>query len=134
MNMEAIRRPTVSTFEGSDAFAGVPEIADIHFDLWVLRIALSFRDIDDTVHVSFEGVRGFRVLDEGDLLEFWEPDARASGWLWRVKDGGWFALESTRQGFVSGITDCYKEYLVVGVNDCVSVISTNEPKIEAPKP
>lgn len=127
-------KPSTLAIEGSGAFSGTPEVTEVHYDLRVLRISLDFAAVHHPVYVSFEGVCGFRVLDEGDLLEFWDAESRASGWLWRIKDGGWFSLESAREGFLSGLNGGYKEYLVVGTNDCVSVIATDEPKIEAPKP
>ena len=130
----SIRKPITSAFAESGDFAGIPEITDVHFDLRVLRITLRFGLINHPVCVSFDGVRGFRLLDEGDLLEFWGEEARSDGWLWEVEEGGWFSLEKLREGFVSGITGGYREYLVAGENDCISVIATNEPKIEMSTP
>lgn len=43
--------------------------------------------------MDFEVASGFRVLDEGDLLEFWAAEVRVPGWLWRVTGGGWLDLE-----------------------------------------
>jgi hypothetical protein len=134
MNPEKICRPTISTIAESTAFNGVPEVTEIHYDLWILRITLKFEAVEHPIYVSFGGVCGFRVLDEGDLLEFWDPNSRAEGWLWHVKDGGWFALENIREGFVSGAFGGYNEYLVIGIDDCVSIFSTDEPKIEVPQP
>jgi hypothetical protein len=68
-------------------------------------------------------------LDEGDLLEFWSPEARATGWLWEIKSGGWFDLESTRNGFASSHQKKISEYLVLGANECISVLSFSEPEI-----
>ncbi len=134
MNVEALRNPEVSSLADAEAFTGIPEITDVTYDLWLLRITLRFENIDHPVYVIFDGVRGFRVLDEGDLLEFWKPDVRGKGWLCRVDKGGWFDLESLREGFVSGVTGGYKEFLVVGENECVSVIARDNPNIERPKP
>ena len=134
MDIASIQKPVASSLDEAEMFAGIPEVTDITYDLWLLRITLHFENIDHPVYVVFDKVRGFRVLDEGDLLEFWKPDVGAKGWLWRVEKGGWFALESLREGFVSGSIKDYKEFLVLGQNECVSVIAYDIPKIEAPKP
>ena len=51
-----------------------------------------------------------------------------------MKSGGWFDLEKHRNGFVSGVTDGYFEYLILGENECVSVITNDKPVITEPKP
>jgi hypothetical protein len=107
-------------------------VVGVHFDLWVLRLVLRFEDTKAPTYVDFEAVSGFRVLDEGDLLEFWAPEVRQPGWLWQVESGGWLALESTRSGFLRRDVAGMKEYLVTGVNDCVSVFAGAEPKIHEP--
>ena len=114
--------------------SGLPEVTDIHYDLWLLRITLHFEEIDNPVYVTFDTPRGFRVLDEGDLLEFWNIETRPKGWLLVVKSGDWYDLEKCRIGFVSGVTGGYFEYLIIGENECVSVITNDEPVIPEPKP
>ena len=84
---------------------------------------LSFETKKNPIYVVFDSLHGYRVLDEGDLLEFWEPDSRTEGWLWKVIKGGWLDLESTRSGFNSGVAKIYDEYLILGKNECVSVIT-----------
>jgi hypothetical protein len=107
----------------------IPEVVGVSFDLWVLRLALDFPGVKAPTYVEFDDVVGFRVLDEGDLLEFWKPEVRKPGWLWRVTRGGWRELEATRPGFAR--TDV-QEFLVLGINDCVSVFATGEPRVNAP--
>jgi hypothetical protein len=110
------------------AYEGYPEIFRVDYHRGELRISLSFADRHHPVYVCFESCRGYRVLDEGDLLNFWNPDTRGQGWLWQVISGGWIDLESTRAGFLSG-TLGYEEYLILGVNDCVSVMANTAPTI-----
>ena len=110
-----------------------PEITHIQYDLWVLRITLAFPRVDPPVYLSVEGVRGFRVLAKGDLLEFWTPDT-ARAWLFQVDRGGWMDLERTRGGFLSGLNDNYAEYLIAGIDACVSVLAADEPKVFVPAP
>ena len=132
MDIEIIDTPVTKTFEASTIYRGLPEITGIHYDLWRLIITVHFEKIDNPVYITFNAPRGFRVLDEGDLLEFWSKETRAKSWLWSVKKGGWYDLEKFRNGFVSGINGEYSEYLIVGENDCVSVITDDEPVISEP--
>ena len=108
---------------------GVPEVMALSYVPGRLAVSLEFA-AGARVSAEFDGVCGFRVLDEGDLLEFWSPKTRVEGWLWLVEEGGWFAQERVRGGFLSGVGDrTYSEYLVLGQNDCVSVFSSKAPKI-----
>eukprot|EP01031_Cornospumella_fuschlensis_P031367 gene31367-37908_t len=84
--------------------------------------------------ISFPQSYGFRVLDELDLTEFWSQCSLVQGWLFEVVSGGWKDLEMTRKHFYSGRSDWVREYLVVGLNECVSVLSKEEPVFEVQVP
>ncbi len=134
MDTERLKIPVTSKLPGSGILSGIPEVTDINYDLLLLRITLQFENRAHPVYVDFEGVRGFRVLDEGDLLEFWRPGTRSEGWLWRVSEGGWLDLENLREGFTSRVTGECQEFLIAGVNDCVNVLAADEPRINASEP
>lgn len=123
--MEEIK---AETYKQAPTYKGTPDVSRIDYD-GKLSILLDFGNSENPIYVVFDSPRGYRVLDEGDLLEFWEPDSRADGWLWKIIKGGWLDLESTRSGFVSGLIGEYDEYLILGQNECVSVISNAPPVI-----
>jgi hypothetical protein len=83
--------------------------------------------------VHFPESSGMRVLGELDLASFWmgQP-ARVlqSTWLFVVRRGGWFDLEATRQDFYTQHEAPVVEYLVAGYEECVSVLSRSQPKLE----
>ncbi|WP_314241587.1 hypothetical protein [Empedobacter tilapiae] len=107
-----------------------PEIYNINYDLWTLKLTIGFNEINNPIYVIFKNVSGFRVLDEGNLLEFWDTEVRVPGWIWKIESGGWFELEKLRDGFLAQhFGDSHNEYLVGGINDCVSVIAESEPII-----
>ena len=101
---------------------GPGEIVGVQYDLSELKINLDFVGMPTRITVAFANPVGFRVLDEGDLLEFWKDYHAGNGWLYEVESGGWHELESTREGYLSKETRNVQEYLVVGENDCVSVL------------
>ena len=112
---------------------GVPEIERLDYDLWELRITVRFNPHEPPIYVTFSSPAGFRVLDEGSLNEFWTADSRSAGWVWQVTTGGWLDQECQRPGFVRAATPG-SEFLVLGQNDCVSVISLSPPSITQPEP
>ena len=134
MSLENIRHPKAESVSIAEGFPGVPEITNVSYDLWYLQITLWFENKKPPLYVRFDGIRGFRLLDEGDLLEFWS-DSRPSGWLWKIEKGGWFDLEKLREGFISAKTERneIKEYLIGGINDCISVLAYDEPVILKPE-
>ena len=73
--------------------AGFPDLENVTFDNWELRITARFQSLFGPIYVVFTGAEGFRVLDEGNLLEFWPQDSRSPGWIWRIIEGGWFEQE-----------------------------------------
>ncbi len=79
------------------------------------------------VKVNFDATYGFRVLDEGDLCEFWSECNLTQGWCFEVLEGGWNALEKTREHFVSGKLYGPREFLIVGLNECVSILAHELP-------
>ena len=70
MEAEKIRKPVTLPIDGLEVFDGIPEVTNVNYNLSLLRIKLEFSDANHSVYISFDSVRGFRVLDEGDLLEF----------------------------------------------------------------
>lgn len=106
----------------------VPELLTVNYDLWTLRLTLAFRS-NEIVYVDFEAVEGFRVLDEGQLLEFWGDDAK-NHWVFEVLDNGWLATEAARETapFIAE-NGQLKEYLVAGINNCVSILDYEYPRV-----
>lgn len=128
-----------ATFKILDSLPFRHEIADlptVTYDQWTLRCSLYFEanQTRHRVYVDFENVIGFRLLDNGNLLEFWQENS-PNDWLLQIVEGGWFDLERIREGFVTGIMfeshqteNCPKEYLLASQNECINVICGDEPK------
>ena len=104
------------------------EVVNLNFDVDLLEITISIDG--DKIDILFEEPAGFRVLDEGDLLEFWPECSLQTGWLHEITSGGWFELESKRNGFSLSGNSEVTEYLVVGVNYCVSILGWEKPSVQ----
>ncbi|RLJ36670.1 hypothetical protein [Acidovorax sp. 106] len=106
-------------------FLAGSEISNVSYDLQNLRI-----HVGHSV-VLFTDAVGFRVLDEGDLLEFWPACSTAPGGvIFEIHDGGWLEQESRRKGFMSSSTrPALREFLVTGLDDCVGVFAFSAPEL-----
>lgn len=86
-----------------------------------------------TCIVEFESVVGLRILGELDLASIWlgaEKEALKSTWLFQVSTGGLLDLECTRSDFYTQHESPKPyEWLVVGYQECVSVLSVGAPKV-----
>jgi len=127
----------ISVEAGRDP-SSVPEVTHVAYDRWTLRVTCLFEKRRGPVYVDFEDVAGIRVLDENQLLEFWAPESRPLGWLWEIAKGGWFSLEGMREGFTlqhmaydKAGERRLREFLVLGINDCVGVLAWAEPRVIA---
>lgn len=105
------------------------QVESVSFDSNGLSVSVSSQHWD--AKVVFKQTYGFRVLDELDLTEFWSQCMLADGWLFEVTSGGWKELELARPYFVSGRQEWVREYLVIGLNECVSVLTKEEPSVFA---
>ncbi len=81
------------------------------------------------IEVIFYQPIGFRCLDEGDMLEYWENAEVTKNWILQIHDSGWLSQESMRNGFLSNRSEV-KEYLIKGLNDCVSVLDSDCPSVK----
>jgi len=111
------------------------EIASVNFDQWVLTVALrayekNTQKVGGMIHVIFEEVEGFRVLDEGKMLSYpWQLLKPDEHFVHCVPNQGWLDLESNADNMV--LSDEAKEYVIVTGNECVSVIAYAPPVIPA---
>ncbi len=113
----------------------MPELININYSCEFtptkLTATIESLENDKRAIVEFYNIQGFRVLDEGDLMEFWTFDSRPKGWLWEINKGGWFDLEIQRESSLTLklLTSRNKEYLIAGSGKCLNIICENEPKV-----
>ena len=103
------------------------EIIYVDFDIETLIVTVKLDG--DKIDVSFDAPAGYRVLDEGDLLEFWPACSSFNGWLYRINSGGWLDQERERSGFTSAARTDAVEYFIIGCNYCVSVLAWEAPGV-----
>jgi hypothetical protein len=121
-------KPVVRVVAGPFQPDSMCEVVSISYTTDGLRMRVEGSEL--ATDVVFPSVWGFRVLDELDLTEFWSECSLKTGWLFEVTAGGWKALELHRAHFVTGrLYEDLREFLVVG-NDCVSVLSKDEPQLQ----
>lgn len=82
------------------------------------------------LEVLFTDPRGFRYLDEGDLLPYWETGAfRISDQVvFEIKEGGW--LEQEEHAGLLNVTAAvggHREWFIPTSSACLNVISRSAP-------
>jgi len=109
-----------------------PEVVLVKYEVDELKILLEPKYEDPPIEVIFDHIVGFRVLDEGNLVEFWDSFTSNDGWLFQIKSGGWLEQELNRSGFFSSSNDELKEYFIIGTDGCVNISSHSKPTVIYP--
>ena len=104
------------------------EIVRIEYALGKLRAFVRDMDSETEIVIDFPDVLGYRVLDEGNLMEFWPECSTPNGRLFEIHSGGWLSQETNSH--FAAIPQKAKEYFVAGVDDCLSVISLTPPEVQ----
>lgn len=84
------------------------------------------------VEYHFEVPRGFRFLDEGDLLRYWASNVFTPGYhLFEIKSGGGLEQEELLPGMLSVTlaVGTFREWFVCTTGGCVNVLSVNPPLV-----
>lgn len=124
MSLEA--RPV----ENEIAFPNGSAVMRVEYELGQLSVFVRGSPNESSIVVDFSEVIGFRVLDERDLMEFWPACSAPNGGLFEIYQGGWLAQELARPGSLIGPMNMKAlEYLVTGVDDCVSVLTQSPPLV-----
>lgn len=111
------------------------DVLSVNFAGGIVNVVVQSISLGTSWLVRFYGAAGVRVLDEGDLLEFWPTCSSPNGPLFRISTGGWKDQESQRWGFLIRETQPeLPEYFVAGRNACVSVLSFSPPEVFEEEP
>jgi hypothetical protein len=113
--------PEIKWHKGSD-------ITEISQSASGLRVVLASPEGEERyVEFHFPFVRAFQVMDEGDMLEFWQNPVAAGHALYKVVSGGWRDRVEGQFLHVTSALDNMIEWLIVSECLCVSVISPYVP-------
>jgi hypothetical protein len=98
----------------------------------VVHLGKGADEEDRFLEVVFKSTRGFRYLDEGDLLPYWSSTAfdNSEHLVHEIKRGGW-AEQEEKNGMLN-TTAAFgplREWLIASGNGCLNVISVDEPLV-----
>jgi hypothetical protein len=112
-----------------------PAIVGISYTPPVLTIWFDAEHSSSYLRITFDDCRGFRCLDEGDLARYWSDPVLAQHWMFQILDGGWLTDESANHLTVTLAMGPPSEFLICGLDDCVTVLSPRPPRFELePRP
>lgn len=103
------------------------EVINIDFNIEILVVTVQIDGYK--IDVEFDSPAGYRVLDEGDLLEFWPYCSSNNGWLFEILGDGWLHQEKERKGFLSAANVEIKEYFIIGCNYCIGIFAWEDPSV-----
>lgn len=121
--------------EGSESGVHLTDIAELTLGPSGLRIVVHIiakgSEEDEYLEVLFTQPRGFRFLDEGDLMPYWKSGefSGRDNIVYEIKRGGWVMQELQTDGMlmVSHSFDADREWFIATSNGCVNVMSRTAP-------
>ena len=106
------------------------EVLAIEARLGTLRIEVCELGGSRRLEVRFAATEAFRVMHERDLGDYWPTCSTPNGWIFEVTAGGWLSQEFERpDSLVAKIHSELQEFLIAGVEDCVSILSLAAPEV-----
>lgn len=109
------------------------ELLNIHYDMGSITgdstLTLQLESsTEGKFQIVFDSPEAVRVIDEGQICEFWNKYSTPNGWLWQVLEGGWIDLELQRSTFWGAEPPSPPlEFLIVG-DQCVFVMAQMPPR------
>lgn len=123
-----MKKPSLEKIDTAIPAEGECEILEIHYTLDNLEIIVLNRSNNKKYAVSFGLTKGFKVLDESNLLEYWDEIPKNG--LYKVYKDGWLTFESTRKGFFADGFGKTQEYFISGADDCIHIFSQSPPTVK----
>ncbi len=112
----------------SDIFS----VSDSKDGLFIFIETTDENETEIIMEVYFDYARGYRFLDEGDLIRYWKEadDFKTPYHIYEVAAGGWSNGETLDSGLLSVTTAIgFREWFIATTNGCITVLSNEEPKI-----
>lgn len=102
----------------------------------LVELVSSNSDAIHGIEIHFEVPRGFRYLDEGDLIAYWQsgeftPSYRQGHCLFEMLSGGWLEQECQHPGMLTTTESLgtFREWFICTGNGCMNVLSVNPPLV-----
>ncbi|HYD60628.1 MAG TPA: hypothetical protein VEC35_09755 [Noviherbaspirillum sp.] len=120
--------------EGSETEGKLDDIAELSLGPSGLRVVIGRLMDDDSytyLEVFFSSPRGFRYLDEGDLLRYWRSDELSprKHSIFEIAAGGWMEQERQTAGMLdtTAAVGWYREWFIITANGRLNVIAGEPP-------
>ncbi len=130
MNIEAQPLGNEYRFDGKES--DIVEVFDTFSGLRVI-VSTWIDSINETLlEVYFRRVRGYRYLDEGDLIAYWQTETfRSSHHVYEITNGGWLTGEIVETGTLE-IAKAFelREWFVCTTNGCMNILAALPPELK----
>jgi len=128
MQVEGIGVTHTTEFHESDIYS----VSDSKEGLTILIETKDENGVRKDMKVYFEYANGFRYLDEGDLMYYWESKAfKTPHHVFKIISGGWSNGETLEPGVLSvSKASEITEWFVLTTNSCINVLTESQPTTE----
>ena len=130
MNIEAQPLGNEYRFDGKES--DIVEVIDTFSGLRLI-VSTWIDSINETqLEVYFRRVRGYRYLDEGDLIAYWKTEAfRSPHHVYEITKGGWVTGETVESGTLEiAKTFELREWFVCTTNGCMNILAAMPPELK----
>lgn len=114
-----------------DQESNITEVIYTRTGLRIIVIAATSMFTNIFLDIHFSNIIGFRLLDEGNLIAYWESEAfNSNHHIYEILSGGWSNGEPIADGILSNREFIgYREWFIVTTNECITVLSGEEPQV-----
>jgi hypothetical protein len=114
-----------------DQESNIIEVIYTRTGLRIIVIAATSMFTNIFLDIHFNNISGFRLLDEGDLIAYWESEAfNSNDHIYEILAGGWSNGEPIPDGILSKREFIgFREWFIATTNECITVLSGEEPQV-----
>ena len=114
-----------------DQESDITEVFYTYSGLRIVVVAATSMFSNILLEIYFSNTRGFRFLDEGDLIAYWETKAfNTNHHVYEILSGGWSNGEKLQEDILDvSIGFEVNEWFIATTNCCMNVLSGTEPRI-----
>lgn len=114
-----------------DQESNVIELTYNQAGLRIVIVAATSMFTNVFLEIHFNNINGFRMLGEENLIAYWETEKfKSNHHIYEILSGGWTSGEPLADGILSTSEFIsYREWFIATTNDCVTVLSSEEPHI-----
>lgn len=95
-----------------------------------LSILLKFNNNNIKTILTFKKVIDYNTLNNEEINKYWNNNLGLSSWFWNEQDLEWKEVKKNKDILDKPIDNIKTEYLILGENESIRVVSFSVPTLE----